>query len=134
MSMDEPLLQAGPESSDFFRLLEKHTGLSFGDEKIYLLTSRLRNLAKQNGFSDVSALLSNLQRSGLTDLHWLCFEAMTTQETSFFRDDFCFDNLREIVMPELLRKRKNSQRLRIWSAGTSNGQEAYSLSIGTFES
>ena len=129
MLIDEPLLQVGPESSDFFRLLEKHTGLSLGNEKIYLLSSRLKTLAKQHGFSDVPALLSSLLRSGLTDLHWLCFEAMTTQETCFFRDDFCFDNLRYNVLPELLQKRKGSQRLRIWSAGTSNGQEAYSLSM-----
>ena len=120
---------AGPEVADFFSLLERHIGLSMGEEKIYLLSSRLKSLAQQEGCRDVPELLSRLFHGGLSDLHWKCFEAMTTQETSFFRDDFCFENLRAVVIPELLRKRVNQQRLRIWSAGASTGQEAYSLAM-----
>jgi chemotaxis protein methyltransferase CheR len=118
-----------PETLPFLRQLERHVGLALGDEKQYLVQSRLQPIARARGFEDWRAMLRSLQSNPIGELHWVCFEAMTTQETRFFRDDFCFDTLRRRVLPEVLQRCSARRHLRIWSAGTSTGQEACSLAM-----
>lgn len=118
-----------PETVPFLRLLEQHLGLALGAEKQYLVQSRLQPIARAEGLEDWRALLRVLLAQPVAALHWVCFEAMTTQETRFFRDDFCFDTLRRQVLPELVQRRRLQKSLRVWSAGTSTGQEACSLAM-----
>lgn len=118
-----------PETAPFLRLLEQHVGLALGEEKQYLVQSRLQPIARAQGLDDWRALVRELLKRPVEALHWLCFEAMTTQETRFFRDGFCFDTLRQQVLPEVLRRRRSRRTLRLWSAGTSTGQEACSLAM-----
>ena len=129
-SIKEIISDTQPEVlSGFLKLLQQHVGLSFGAEKKYLVESRLGPIAQKQGFQNVNDLLLYLTKNGPGELHWISFEAMTTQETSFFRDSYCFDTLRIDILPELIQKRQNQKTLKIWSAATSTGQEAYSLAI-----
>jgi len=115
--------------TDFLAQLRKHIGLSFGAEKRYLVESRLSPLAQKAGFTNVHDLLIQLNTSVVGELHWQCFETMTTQETQFFRDGFFFETLRKEILPALIQKRQGEKKLKIWSAAVSTGQEAYSLAI-----
>ena len=94
----------------------------------YLVRSRLEPLAKQSGLPDLTALVEQLRRQPFGELHKRVIEAMTTNETSFFRDVHPFETLKTMVLPELL-KRKTDNTLRVWSAACSTGQEAYSLAM-----
>lgn len=118
-----------PETLPFLRLLEQHLGFALGEEKQYLVASRLQPIAREHGLSDWRALVRQLLQQPVGALHWTCFEAMTTQETRFFRDGFCFDTLREQVLPELIASARSRRTLSLWSAGTSTGQEACSLAM-----
>lgn len=97
--------------------------------KEYLVESRLEPLARKEGISSVSELVSRLKSQGFGRLHAQVIEAMTTNETSFFRDTSPFDALRNVIIPELVAKRKKERRLSIWSAASSSGQEIYSIAI-----
>ena len=118
-----------PETRPFLALLEQHVGLALGTEKQYLIQSRLQPLAKEHGLGEVPVFLAKLLTMPIGSLHWQCFEAMTTQETRFFRDSFCYDMLREHILPSLIERARNRRAFSIWSAGTSTGQEACSLAI-----
>lgn len=122
-------VQVWPETGPFLEQVEQHLGLALGLEKQYLVESRLQPIARARGMEDWRALLRSLTLSPVGELHWACFEAMTTQETRFFRDDFCFETLRQTVLPEVLQRARSRRVLRVWSAGTSTGQEACSLAI-----
>jgi chemotaxis protein methyltransferase CheR len=95
----------------------------------YLLEARLGPVAKEAGLEDVHALVVELQRNPRNPLHDTVTEAMTINETSFFRDMQPFDALKEEVFPYLLEKRQSTKSLSIWSAACSSGQEAYSIAI-----
>jgi chemotaxis protein methyltransferase CheR len=94
----------------------------------YLVKSRLEPLAKQHGLPDLEALVDKLRSQPYGELHAQVIEAMTTNETSFFRDVHPFATLRNLILPELL-TRKSDRTLRIWSAACSTGQEPYSLAM-----
>jgi chemotaxis protein methyltransferase CheR len=94
----------------------------------YLVKSRLEPLAKQHGLADLSALVDKLRNQPFGELHAQVVEAMTTNETSFFRDVHPFETLRNVILPELL-ARKTDRTLRIWSAACATGQEPYSLAM-----
>ena len=113
----------------FFRLLEENVGISPDISKEYLLSSRLDSLAKDKGFSGYLPFLESLLVSPVDHDHWQAFEAMTTNETMFFRDRFPFEILRDSVIPEILEKKSSSRELNIWCAAASSGQEPYSLAI-----
>ena len=97
--------------------------------KEYLVESRLEPLARKEGINSVGELVSRLKTQGFGRLHAKVIEAMTTNETSFFRDSSPFDALRNVIIPELVAKRKKERRLAIWSAASSSGQEIYSVAI-----
>lgn len=113
----------------FFSLLERHTGIALDMTKKYLIESRLGPIAKDNGFEEVHELISVLNKSAVGALHYKAFDAITTNETSFFRDPHVYDALRSTVLPDLIRKRSKEKILKIWSAACSTGQEPYSMAI-----
>lgn len=102
-------------------------GLSLGSGKEYLLEARLIPLAQSLGLQDFDQLVSELRRGRDAKLKSAVTEAMTTNETSFFRDRTPFDDLKNTLIPALIASRANSRRLRIWCAAASTGQESYSV-------
>lgn len=114
---------------DLFReYLEKHSGIMLGDNKQYLVTSRLRKIMETEGLKSLSELLRVIQSRPRSGLYQQVIDAMTTNETLWFRDGYPFEVMKNRVLPELTQKNPN-QRLRIWSAASSSGQEPFSLSM-----
>ncbi|MBI2783081.1 MAG: protein-glutamate O-methyltransferase CheR [Porticoccaceae bacterium] len=112
---------------EFCDFLERASGIVLGDNKQYLVTSRLSRLMGEFGFMHFGDLLTALRSSGSQALGSRIVEAMTTNETSWFRDEHPFAVLRELIFPELAKSRRC--RLRIWSAACASGQEPYSIAI-----
>jgi chemotaxis protein methyltransferase CheR len=111
-------------------LLRMNSGLALGPGKEYLVESRLPPVAKLFGFGSLPALMAALRSRPHHDLVKAVCDAMTTGETLFFRDNVPFDLLRTMVLPELgERCRRANRALRIWSAATSTGQEAFSVAM-----
>lgn len=111
--------------------LETACGIVLGNNKHYLVTSRLNRLTEDFSFSSLSELLASLQKGHDKRLRESVINAMTTNETSWFRDNYPFEMLKKSIYPELAKQKPNP--LRIWSAASSTGQEAYSISITTSE-
>lgn len=121
-----------PDDYQAFRsFLEQSCGILLGDNKQYLVASRLNGLMDREGIRDLGELVQRVQRSSEQRLRGLVIEAMTTNETQWFRDTYPFTVLQEVLLPEY--QRRGVQQLRIWSAACSSGQEAYSLSIALEE-
>jgi len=116
---------------DYIRtLVHQVSSIVLDDGKMYLVTSRLGPLARENDFPSVSAFISHLQSSAQCELHTLAVEAIATTETSFFRDLHPFVELREKILPELIRARRDTSKiLSIWSAACSSGQEPHSIAM-----
>ncbi len=110
-------------------LLKAKSGLVIGQDKIYLLETRLAPLLKKAGLADLNALADRLKRSPADPLVRDVVEAMTTNESFFFRDDKPFLHFKTQTLPRLLGARPATAPLRIWSAASSSGQEAYSLAM-----
>ena len=114
-------------------LIHRLCGLVIGQDKAYLLRHRLEPLVRSEGLAGFEQLLERLQGRDGARLHDALVEAITTKETSFFRDRAFFQALREHVLPEcvalLQRSAGQRHRIRIWSAGCSTGQECYSLAM-----
>ncbi|ATQ70291.1 MULTISPECIES: CheR family methyltransferase [Methylosinus] len=114
------------------RLLLSVAGLSLDADKLYLAESRLAPLMLENGDIDLAELMRRIERSGDEQFLQAVIDAMTTNETFFFRDRAPFEWLRRHWLPEIMARRRDQRRLRIWSAACSTGQEPYSLAM-TFE-
>jgi len=116
-----------------FRILadifKERSGLVLAENKIYLLESRLIPVAKKHGIDGLQGLVEVIKGSPSELLLFDMTEAMTTNESFFFRDNTPFDTFRDHTLPALLESRKASRHLRIWSAACSTGQEAYSLAM-----
>ena len=122
--------------SDFAFLCEfllKHSGLVVTEGKRYLVESRLVPLALSSNLKDVSELVRELRTGRNKILATAVIEEMTTNETSFFRDRQPFEELRQTLLPTLLEARRTRHALRIWSAASSTGQEAYSIAMTLLE-
>lgn len=109
--------------------LRASAGLSLDEDKAYLARYRLEPIARREGFASLSALISHLAIAKRNGLHARVLEAMTTNETSFFRDPPLFEALRSRILPALLDARRPERRLVAWSAACSSGQEIYSLAM-----
>ncbi len=107
--------------------LMKSSGLSLGPGKEYLLESRLVPLAQSLGLADFDGLVDELRRGADRRLSEAVTEAMTTNETLFFRDKTPFEDLKKTLLPALIEARQSVKKLRIWCAAASTGQEPYSL-------
>ena len=121
-------LISAAEYDQFQQKLEQYSGIKLGDNKEYLITSRLRRLFESEGFTTLAELNTAMERN-LT-LKGLVIDAMTTNETLWFRDDHPFRIFSDKLLPELAKTRRP---IRIWSAACSTGQEPYSLSIAVEE-
>ncbi len=110
-------------------LLKENSGLVLTQDKSYLIDSRLNPVAKKWGYNDVAAMTSVLRGMPSKDLVRDIVEAMTTNETSFFRDTKPFETFKEHVLPYYKNKAGHSKRIRIWCAAAASGQEPYSLAM-----
>ena len=110
------------------QFLRARTGLSIASEKANLIERRLKPVASAHGFKDVQSLVQDLDTAG-EDVCRAVIEAMTTNETFFFRDRGPFDQFRDAMLPTLLKRRLSKRQIRIWCAGCSTGQEPYSLAM-----
>lgn len=95
----------------------------------YLFQTRLAGLLRERGMTQIEELVQMLRASTNPELETAIAEAMTINETSFFRDCHTFDVLRTEVLPRLVESRLKDRKLRAWSAASSTGQEAYSLAM-----
>ena len=112
--------------SQFRQYLEKACGILLGDNKNYLIDSRLRKLMKDQNIASLADLVKEIDRPGARILRQEVIDAMTTNETLWFRDRHPFVFLQEKLLPELA---KNPGEIAIWCAACSTGQEPYSISI-----
>jgi len=119
-----------PEDFDLLSsILKERSGLVLSEDKIYLLESRLTPIARQRGLETLDDLIGQIRLHRKEDLLNDITEAMTTNESFFFRDNTPFDLFKDTVLPELLVSRAQTKRVRIWCAAASTGQEPYSLGI-----
>ncbi len=119
------------EYKSFQIFLEKACGIVLGENKHYLVSSRLSRLMKENNIETLQVLVDTLNRSMNSALRTKVIEAMTTNETLWFRDTYPFQVLSQTIFEEYREKKKNT--IRIWSAACSSGQEPYSISMVTDE-
>lgn len=112
-------------------LVRNFTGIDLSPNKMYLFESRLLPIAQSEGLGSLEELVARLQVEPIhsSSLHQKIAEAMTTNETSFFRDAHPFEILKQTVIPEFLVKRKPERSLNIWCAACSTGQEPYSVAM-----
>ncbi len=113
----------------FATLLKSRSGLVIGPDKLYLLETRLAAILKREQLRDLAALADRLRAPAAEPLIRQVVEAMTTNESFFFRDDKPFQHFRSQALPKLLASRSPAAPIRIWSAASSSGQEAYSLAM-----
>lgn len=116
------------EYEAFKKFLQDACGILLGDNKQYLVKSRLRRILEENSLSSLGALLERLNRPGRGGLKEVVIDAMTTNETLWFRDNHPFRILQEKLLPEFA-DRNGLSPLRIWSAACSTGQEPYSVAM-----
>lgn len=110
-------------------LLYERSGLVLGEDKAYLVQSRLAAIMRKWEFAELEALIATLRGSPSEDLIADVVESMVTTETFFFRDKTPFEHFRRDVLPDLIENRAQGRAIRLWSAGCAGGQEAYSLAM-----
>jgi chemotaxis protein methyltransferase CheR len=120
-----------PQDYDYVRkLLRERSGLVLSADKQYLVESRLLPVARRAGLNGLSELVQALRMNrAAARLVTEVVEAMTTNESFFFRDKVPFEQFRNLMVPEFLARRAGSKRIRIWCAAASTGQEPYSLAM-----
>jgi chemotaxis protein methyltransferase CheR len=119
-----------PLDYEFLRkLLKERSGLDLSPDKQYLVESRLAPLARKAGLAGISELAQKMKAGSAEALTAEVVEAMTTNETFFFRDKTPFDHLKDTMLPALLQARSARRALRIWCAASSTGQEPYSIAM-----
>ncbi len=120
-----------------YRFLQQHvyaeSGIVLEDHKHYLFECRLAPLVARLGLGSINQLCDLLRANGRQELSRNVVEAMTTNETYFFRDPAHYSAIRTHLLPRLKQERRDRRRLRCWSAAASTGQEAYSLAMALLE-
>ncbi len=110
-------------------LIRQRSGLVLNEDKAYLLESRLIPLARKSGYDNLEHMVDVMRLKKDETLMQDVTEAMTTNESFFFRDMYPFDLFRDKVLPLLLKNREGRKSFRIWCSAASSGQEPYSLAI-----
>ena len=110
------------------KLLKDRSGLMLSADKQYLVESRLTPVIRKHSLTSLGALVAKI-KGGNEDLTVDVVEAMTTNESFFFRDKIPFEHFRDAIMPHLMTARARERRIRIWCAAASTGQEPYSLAM-----
>ena len=119
-----------PHDYDYLRkLLRERSGLVLSADKQYLVESRLLPVARRAGAAGLPDLVQKLKESRTEQLVTEVIEAMTTNESFFFRDRIPFEHFRDTMVPALLEARAAQRRIRVWCAASSTGQEPYSLAM-----
>jgi chemotaxis protein methyltransferase CheR len=119
-----------PSEFDFLKnFLKTKSGLTLSNDKQYLVESRLQPIARSTKLETLSALIQAIQRGGNRALETDVIEAMTTNESFFFRDKTPFEHFKDTMLPTLLESRATRRQIKIWCAAASTGQEPYSLAI-----
>jgi len=119
-----------PEDFDLLStVVKQRSGLVLTKDKAYLLESRLMPVARKFNYKSLEDMTQAVRSKREENLLHDITEAMTTNESFFFRDSKPFDQFKKILLPELLRARAGRKQFRIWSAASSSGQEAYSLAM-----
>jgi chemotaxis protein methyltransferase CheR len=127
------LSQTPAIQSEHYRFLQtfiySQAGIVIGDDKHYLVETRLAPVVRQLGLASINELCATLSSTRETAVARQVVEAMTTNETYFFRDPPHYDALKTKLLPELREQRKATRKLSFWSAAASTGQEIYSLAM-----
>jgi chemotaxis protein methyltransferase CheR len=110
-------------------LLRKRSGLVLTPEKVYLLESRLMPIARKRGMADLDELVAAVRRGGDEGLLAEITDAMTTNESYFYRDVKPFELFENDTLPDLIQSRAQKKSIRIWCAASSTGQEPYTLAM-----
>jgi chemotaxis protein methyltransferase CheR len=110
-------------------LVHRRSAIYLEAGKEYLVESRLQPIVQASGERSLDRLVSRLRSSPEGSLHAQVVEAMTTNETSWFRDRHPYDAFESVILPDLLSRRAQERRLTVWSAATASGQEAYSIAM-----
>ena len=124
------------KSEDFdllSNLVREKSGLVLTSDKSYLIESRLVPVARKFGVKAIEDLVAAIRLRGDQAVIRAVTEAMTTNETLFFRDTKPFDQFKRVVLPALMKARDSRRSLRIWCAACSSGQEPYSLAMSLKE-
>jgi chemotaxis protein methyltransferase CheR len=106
-----------------------HSGIVLDESKSYLVESRLGPVMYSEGLRDLDELTHRLRKDRFGPLHRKVLDAMTNNETWFFRDLYPFEALRTTLLPEITRKRELERTLSVWSAACASGQELYSVAM-----
>lgn len=120
------------EATDFDyvrNLVRDHAAIVLDDGKEYLVEARLYPVARREGLGSIAELVAQLRQKPYNGLHEKVVDAMTTNETSFFRDGRPFQALKNHLLPEFLKKRAATKQLSIWCAASSSGQEPYTVAM-----
>lgn len=119
-----------PQDFDYIRkMVLDRAAIVMDPGKEYLVESRVIPVVKQEGLNDISGLVEKLRSSSDDTLSDKVVDALTTNETSFFRDFYPFEALREKVIPDLIQKRQGNLKLNFWCAASASGQEPFSVAI-----
>ena len=118
-----------PEFEYLRKMMRDNAAIILDDDKQYLAESRLASLLGKEGFPSVQKMLEQMRHTQSGELHRKVLDAMTNNETWFFRDLEPFEALRTKMLPELMQRRQTERKLAIWSAASSSGQEGYSIAM-----
>jgi chemotaxis protein methyltransferase CheR len=110
-------------------LIRQRAAIILEPGKEYLVESRLLPVARQEGLTSLAELIARLRTQPYNGLHHKVVEAMTTNETSFFRDVHPFEALKKVIVPELITKRATGRTLNLWCGAASSGQEPYTVAL-----
>jgi chemotaxis protein methyltransferase CheR len=139
-STDQSILMKGTDpsiSATNYAFLQEQvyqrSGIVLDESKLYLIESRLLPIVRKEHLGTLNDLCALIRGVEGAHLKTQVVEAMTTNETLFFRDLDAFEALQKVVLPELVEQRKSVRKLNIWSAAASSGQEAYSLAMMLLE-
>ncbi len=119
--------------NQFASFLEEACGISLGPNKQYLVSTRINRILVDNNIDSLAVLLKRLPDPSSASLRRQIVDAMTTNETYWFRDAYPFEYLKDAIIPSIVSAPQSSQDIRIWSAACSTGQEPYSLSMAIEE-
>jgi len=130
MAAETSSIEIHPESYRFLKdYVYQESGIVLDSDKHYLLEARLGPIVHQMRLSSVNDLCSLLRAASSGPLKQQVVDAMTTNETYFFREPAHYDVLKTTVLPALIAERRDTRRMSFWSAASSSGQEAYSLAM-----
>jgi chemotaxis protein methyltransferase CheR len=122
-------LASSPDFDYIRRLVREASAIVLDEGKAYLVESRLGPLARREGIGSIHDLVERLQAERVGGLRQKVVEAMTTNETSFFRDLHPFEALKKAVVPERIAKAESTRQLDVWCAAASTGQEPYTIAM-----